>query len=542
MSKFSSRFVKQGIGMCLALALVVLMSGNAQAQIDPDAKYKFIPIPAKFEIRMPEGLTKEDKEAYRKALDARTAAQKERNKSNSLVTGILKGGAIGANEDLFNEWFNWVLFAEMTQTDEESLLELPKRRQNFFLRYVEAKEMTPPVHDHLIKLTKSTMLNIAKGDFHPAVRYNAMLIVGKLNSTEAISIGSNKSPPIPWFDALRDLFTEYKNAAQIEPVKIAAMLGILRHVKLDGQRRADLRMPFEARAAVIAEMTALLSAADPPGTRTPEGHRWMQRRAIDILGGLRDLGPDNVVAKKLSAIINDTAEPISYRCSAAAVYGQLNFPPPPNPAAPDPSVAVRQIAALASQACRQELKRIEELEEELQERELRVKLNEARGASTRNVSRNTSVKFQDYQVDASRRFFKYYINCCQTGIGLTERDGFRKYSTKDPHKSKVKDFVDALKDVMSATDKRKDDPEFTMDLLVDAVEENLRPLDKLVGVATPKAAEPGEALPVGPGPDEAGPGPVDPLGDGPGPSGEGPGPAKKGPGPDVESPKVDPFG
>ena len=84
-----------------------------------------------------------------------------------------------ANKAKFDGWYMQYYFAAMTQPENFSTLDIA--RQNFLRQdVVFAKDQK--VHDYLVKtLTLPQMKAIVRGNFHPAVRYNAMLIISNLN-------------------------------------------------------------------------------------------------------------------------------------------------------------------------------------------------------------------------------------------------------------------------------------------------------------------------------------------------------------------------
>jgi len=217
--------------------------------------------------------------------------------------------------------------------------------------------------DHVTNLTLALMTRFAQGqDLHPAVRYNAMLIIGDLNAVERGARGADGRPtaaPDPLPAALNILITEYKSPTQIDGVRLAALLGILRHAQLDLARPANRRIPAQTKQALVAEMLGLVNAP-PPAGRTPEGHVWMQRRGIEILGALEAVGQDPAVGAALESIVANDQAPMSLRVTAAEALGRWA---PTGKAAIDIATVSRQLGALAGAVFKQELSKIDELKE-----------------------------------------------------------------------------------------------------------------------------------------------------------------------------------
>jgi hypothetical protein len=274
----------------------------------------------------------------------------------ATVRDILNGdvGLLG-QEALFDAFYTRYVFAEMTQTDDASLAKIAKDRQKLLADLSRTK--STDAHKRLVDLALNTMTTVATGNFHPAVRYNAMLIIGELNDQEVVLIGE-QTPPVPSLRALKVMLDELKNPDQIDAVRAAAIVGILRHAEYDGQRPDTQRMPADARKTVRDDMLAMLAQADPPPSRSAEGHQWLQRRAVEVLGALGEVGEGGNVLTALLTILDDASAPISYRCDAAIALGRLQFP---QGFAVDPAAMAQKMGELATQIAREEVGLLEEL-------------------------------------------------------------------------------------------------------------------------------------------------------------------------------------
>jgi len=150
-----------------------------------------------------------------------------------------------------------------------------------------------------------------------------MLVIGALNAVEyGARVNDQKAlVPEPLSEALDVLISEYKSPTQIDAVRVAALVGIDRHVKLDLAKPKDRAIPVPKKKVILDEMISLLTAA-PPAGRTAEGHIWMQRRAIDILAVLNAVGNSSEANAALEKIVADTDAPISLRCTASEALAQ----------------------------------------------------------------------------------------------------------------------------------------------------------------------------------------------------------------------------
>lgn len=344
----------------ILLACIVIGAGNGMAA-QGQARYQVLPVPDVFlkaEGKFEKGMPKAEREALQAAITLKRTYEMK-------VNNILRGSPPNALENDpetrkdFDGWYAQYYFAILTHP--EHLADWPATRQKF-LRMMAAT-MPEDVHTHLVDLTRQTMMTIVQGNFHPVARYNAMLLIGQLNTNEYSLIG-NKTPPVPYIQGLVDALAEFENPNQIDAVRVAALVGILRHVRIDRQlpdaSRRLVGRPGEAR--IISLMLSLVNAKVAPDGRSQGGHDWMRRRAIEILGILGSVGANGQVVPALQAVLADDENPISIRCCAAEALGRLNYPA-------NTSVDVAEIAknmgAVAASACRDEIRRVEtELERE----------------------------------------------------------------------------------------------------------------------------------------------------------------------------------
>ena len=214
----------------------------------------------------------------------------------------------------FDNYYTRYYFAVLTHPHE--LGNWPDRRQKF-LKALMASSIPPNVHDHLVATTFGVMSDIARGNFHPAARHNAVLFIASLNTQEPVALGDQKRAPVPFWNALKFMVDEYNNPKQIDAVRLAALIGILRHVELDRQ------LPPESRRIIgkpvdpllTDMMLALVDAKDPPAGRLPEGHAWMRRRALDILGQMGGIGENGKAFKAIERLLGDSSEPVPVRCT-----------------------------------------------------------------------------------------------------------------------------------------------------------------------------------------------------------------------------------
>jgi hypothetical protein len=294
--------------------------------------------------------------------------KKRRNDLDVRKEAILRGSEpfeAQATKDYLQTYYSRYFFALLTHP--KNIGDWPKVRVNLTRTLAAPNLQEPPllqVHDSLVELIYQTMLPLIRGNYHPAVRCNAMLLLGSLNSQDPVFVGDKRRPPVPLIQSLKVMLDELANAQQMDGVRAAALVGILRHVEIDrqltdvpgGQRRL---VGNNAETMITDAMIRLINEKEPPEGRSPGGHDWLRRRAVEILGHLGSPGQNNSVLTTLDGVLADNKATVGLRCSAAEAFGRLRFPANAKIAVPD---LAKKLATVAAFACQKELQRVEEQE------------------------------------------------------------------------------------------------------------------------------------------------------------------------------------
>ncbi|NQU22957.1 MAG: hypothetical protein HQ567_16900 [Candidatus Nealsonbacteria bacterium] len=249
------------------------------------------------------------------------------------------GFSSAADRTLYEDYYKKYDLRRWTLVENRAELAGYRRQLQIDLRN---SERTAAVHELLSKIVFDFM-TILSGDrqgkdFHPASRVNAMLMIGELNDKEA-------GDPTPKAAALPVLTKAVNDPGQLDAVRAAAMVGVVRH----GKRGAIGTGP--ARSAV-GRMALTFLATPIPAGRTADGHAWMQGQAAEILGLLGAVDAQGSEAKRLAVLVLDTKLPFSTRCIAAEAMGKLNYAAF---APPSPSKVAAPFGQLALDACNTEL-------------------------------------------------------------------------------------------------------------------------------------------------------------------------------------------
>ena len=222
---------------------------------------------------------------------------------------------------------------------------------------------------HLADLALTFLTKLAKGNYHPAVRCNAMLAIGELC---AQTTGPGHSlQPLP--AALKVMIDAVKSADQIDAVKSAALVGILRHAALGISNRQYCNQE------VVPAMLTIATTRVSPG-RSPEGHAWIRARAIDVLGEIGSVGSQNSVVGALAEMVANAETPFMIRCAAARALGKLRYDPN---AKLDAHHLAAQVARLAADALAYEVdQKLPDLEAMLQSRQSGSMIQGFRGGTS----------------------------------------------------------------------------------------------------------------------------------------------------------------
>jgi hypothetical protein len=158
------------------------------------------------------------------------------------------------------------------------------------------------------------MAKLAAGNYHPAVRVNAILAIGELSASEQTA-GGAAAVPLP--AALKVLVSAVQSAKLPDAVRAAAMVGILRH--------AEAGIADEGDRKSLTAVMLRLTAADSSGGSGASGHEWIVAQAIQTLGLLKSVGEDAAVYNAILKTLGDAKFHFCTRRIAAESLGRLSY-------------------------------------------------------------------------------------------------------------------------------------------------------------------------------------------------------------------------
>jgi hypothetical protein len=196
------------------------------------------------------------------------------------------------NARLANGYFSVYVPAKMTAPDGiKYITELVDEMTNLLLRAQRSNR--PQIAQELTVYIFNGMKKVAEGNYHPAARINAALVLARLDRRPANS--ANRTPPVPLPEALPILISLYENESNADGIRAAALQGLHRHVTLGFPQISP-----ENRTKINSMMTSLLDSPAPQG-RPVDAHAYLQRYAVDILDFLR-ANEDKSLGTKLISI------------------------------------------------------------------------------------------------------------------------------------------------------------------------------------------------------------------------------------------------
>ncbi|MDA7950970.1 MAG: hypothetical protein MPJ24_05720 [Pirellulaceae bacterium] len=205
--------------------------------------------------------------------------------------------------------------AQMTQFDEATLAELPEFRRKFLKETVLLVGITEARHQEVVDLAFNELKVIAVENYHPAVKYNAISLIGDLHQTEGQKNGSTRSAPVPYQPATDFLISLLQSPSSSEADKIAALRGIWTHSMYHHTLEAKDQIPSATVQAISTEMTKILDS-QPASEISQSVHEWKQRRAISTLAAIGETGGGNAVFNRLRNLMNDKNSSLPIRLEA----------------------------------------------------------------------------------------------------------------------------------------------------------------------------------------------------------------------------------
>ena len=237
-----------------------------------------------------------------------------------------------AAQKVLEDFFMRHLYPSMTlYEDPVALGQLAEKREQLFQRYINQAK-SPQARDFLITNTLTAMNAIAKGNFHPAVRYNAALILGQLDAQPGVK-------PLPAGTDAMLAFLEndqFNNIPVPTAVQVAALVSLQRHVRLGVEPAVAERITKTALSVANRE--------ELPEDASTKAYGWVRRQAATVLAIQYENGLTPPVFQTFVRLIRDKKADIDDRCGVAQLLRPEMFKDAQGLSPPDMAVALGELA------------------------------------------------------------------------------------------------------------------------------------------------------------------------------------------------------
>jgi hypothetical protein len=210
-----------------------------------------------------------------------------------------------------DDYFKGYLYPSMTDIDPLALGALSKKREDLFQRYLNSTK-SQAARDHVNTISLQAMGAIAKGPYHPAVRYNAALILGQLDV--------QPGKPLPaGTDGLLTLLEndQFNNQPVPTAIKVAALVGLQRHLRLGADPAVGERITNAALAVINRE--------ELPEDVSAKAYGWVRRQAAEVLAIQFDKGLTPPAYQAFVRVIGDKKMDVDDRCATAKLLRTTMF-------------------------------------------------------------------------------------------------------------------------------------------------------------------------------------------------------------------------
>jgi len=262
--------------------------------------------------------------AYKQAITDEECRKNEEKykRERTNVSRILGAQAFGTGQEAsFDAYYRNYALARWTVPERHT--SLPEFRRD--LRNDLFRGKSGPPYDRLLSLAVNFLTNISGPEYHPVVRYNAMLALGELNVQEQPP--GSRSPAVPLPQAFKVLLEAVKSSDS-DAVKVAALLGLSRHASAWAANRQQITAGIgdaQVRETQLIPVLLDLAKTPPPAGPSQAGRDWIRALAIDLLATLGTAGPNGSVVTTLVGLVGDKDTAMRVRTAAARALGSLDY-------------------------------------------------------------------------------------------------------------------------------------------------------------------------------------------------------------------------
>jgi hypothetical protein len=225
----------------------------------------------------------------------------------------------------FAEYFQKYYFPAMTRYQSNELGELGGLRQDLFARFLWASR-DENLQSDLTTMTYDAMYPVAfkAGNFHPAVRYNAVLVIGMLDAKYTDAAGGTPPKPLTKSNELLTKFIDHAAGGNrvLPAMVVGSLVGLDRHARYADQ--LDRGAPEKMTAAIVK----LAAKDDPLPDVDAEVVEWIRVQSAGVLAKLGKAAPNAEALKVFAKMIGGETVPkmsIDSRGQVAALLGTMKL-------------------------------------------------------------------------------------------------------------------------------------------------------------------------------------------------------------------------
>lgn len=221
----------------------------------------------------------------------------------------------------FKAYVETYLFPSMTQATAAGLEDLEKTHENLFKKfiYTASGPTQKYLHDEAMTFAKR-VLSKEGNRYHPAVRNNALLILGKLDDRYATG-GGKPAPSAEANDLLCKLVARALGTPRPQYELVSALVGLDRHARFFSE------LPGGQRTSTYKALYKTLATDDLPGGYKPAVKDWIYVRAATAVAKLGTPGPKGAFAMAIGKRLADDSRSLATRAEMAAQIAGMNAKP-----------------------------------------------------------------------------------------------------------------------------------------------------------------------------------------------------------------------
>lgn len=245
---------------------------------------------------------------------------KKLSSRGAIARNYVKGR--GGDPAEFKAYIETYFFPSMTQPTAAGLEDLEDSHENLFKNFLyTANGPTQKyLHDEAMKFAKRVL---GSSGYHPAVRNNALLILGKLDDRYATD-GGKPAPSAEANNLLCTLVTLGLNPEKSRPQYelVTALVGLDRHARFFSE------LPRKQKSELAKTLFRVLMTDELPSGFTKEVKDWVYVQAASAVAKLGTPGPQGgLFAKAVAKRMADTSRSLETRAELASQLAPMNAKP-----------------------------------------------------------------------------------------------------------------------------------------------------------------------------------------------------------------------